>query len=50
MCSTPNPNARYQLPHPAGDSSAAAPSPMKHTPMIGTTRTENAPAVTIPAP
>src|SRR6266568_4330698 len=50
MCRPPNPAPISQLPHAAGPNSAAAPAAMKHTPITGTTRTENAPPVTNPVP
>src|SRR5687767_8614325 len=50
MCRPPNPAAMNASPHAGGVSSAAAPMSMKHTPITGTTRTENVPAVTTPAP
>src|SRR5213594_681723 len=50
MCSPPNPAAISQLPHAAGPNSAAAPATMKHSPITGTIRTENAPPVTNPVP
>src|SRR5256885_15175639 len=46
----PNPAAMHQLPHAGGPNSATSPVSMKHSPMTGTTRTENAPAVATPAP
>src|SRR2546422_5884052 len=48
--SPPNPAAKSQFPQAGGPSSAAAPTSMKHRPITGTTRTENAPPVTKPVP
>src|SRR3989475_11893162 len=50
MCSPPNPAAISPLPHAAGPNSAAAPAPLKRSPITGTIRTENAPPVTNPVP
>src|SRR2546430_7655048 len=50
MCRPPKPAARHQFPQAGGPSSAAAPTIMKHSPITGTTRTENAPPVTNPGP
>src|SRR5256886_2628241 len=50
MCRPPKPAARHQFPQAGGPSSAAAPTIMKHSPITGTTRTENAPPVTNPVP
>ena len=50
ICNPPNPAAIRRFPHPAGENNAAAPSPMKQSPITGTTPTENAPPVTTPAP
>src|SRR5580704_13563878 len=49
-CRPPNPAARNVVPQANGQNSATAPSDMKHSPMTGTTRTENAPPVTTPVP
>src|SRR4051812_26533136 len=50
MCSPPNPAAISQCPHAAGAAKATTPSAMKHKPMSGTTRTENAPPVATAVP
>ena len=50
MCRPPKPAAMSVLPQAGGPNSATAPSSMKQMPMIGTTRTENAPPVTTPVP
>ena len=50
MCSPPNPKPSHKLLSPAGDSMAAAPSARKPAPIMGTTRTENAPPVMTPVP
>ena len=50
ICSPPNPPAKNQLNHAGENTNESAPIAMKHTPIMGTTRTENAPAVTMPAP
>ena len=39
-----------RLPHAAGRNSATLPASMKHSPITGTMRTENAPPVTTPVP
>src|SRR5438034_11043069 len=46
MCRPPNPAAKHQVPQAGGPSRATAPTIMKHSPITGTTRTENAPTVT----
>src|SRR5438309_9614828 len=50
MCNPPNPAPSSQLPQAGGPNSAAAPASMKHSPITGTMRTENAPPVTKPGP
>ena len=50
MCTPPKPAAKNQLPQAAGPNTANPPRSIKHTPITGTIRTENAPPVIIPAP
>src|SRR6266705_643493 len=50
MCRPPNPAAMHQLPNTGGTKSATTPTSMKHSPITGTIRTENVPAVATPAP
>ena len=50
ICTRPNPAAINRLPQDAGAKSAAAPSAIRHMPMMGTARTENAPPVTMAVP
>jgi len=50
MCRPPKPIARSQASQLTGANNAAVPRTMKHIPITGTTRIENAPPVTTPAP
>src|ERR671939_697904 len=50
MCKPPNPAARHQVPHGAGQNSVTIPISMKQSPRTGTMRTEYVPALTTPAP
>src|ERR1700722_3044792 len=50
ICTAPNPAAINRLPQEAGAKSAAAPRAIRHIPMMGTARTENAPPVTMAVP
>jgi hypothetical protein len=50
MCNPPNPAARNALPQVHGQKRATAPRTMKHSPISGTMRMENAPPVTTPVP
>jgi len=50
ICTRPNPAAMNRLPQDAGANNAPAPRAIRHMPMIGTARTENAPPVTMAVP